>query len=1213
MKNTTLNLNKFNILLGIFLMLVANNLFAQLTSNYPSSNAVVATGGSYADLGATGSVISTPNNDDAVSASTPIGFTFSFNGVSYTDFILSTNGFIKLGTLPPSATNLFTNTSTAGGVFNSVNVGDSDMVVPFCTDLEGGAGVEYRVLTSGAAPNRVCTIQWKNVSDKTNVINKQYAVLNFQIKLYETTNIIEFVYGSATTSGNATSARWGAVGLRGKSNAANQLVVVTKGSVQTWDLATILNGNYTGNGFNFGNGTRPLPISGLVYRFVPMFPNDIAVRQIYTLGKLPIAYTIPHFIRAAIRNSGSLAQTNFYVRCNITGANSYADSVMITNLNPGVDTIVTFPAFSPFTDGTNNIVVSVASDQNNSNNSRSATQFANQVVYSYADPTVPAAGGVGFTGGTGDFVAKFPYSGSANAINQVGVNFFGGGVSLRIGIWARNPATGLPGALLWQSAVFTTTAGLNTIPINPAVIINDTFFAGVIQTSTTNANFAFQNEVPIRNQTFFYTAPTGNTTWTDFFTTGSNFRFMIEPRLQSPNDVGFTRVLYPCQILPVGQASFSPTATIYNYGVLTQTNVPVTCRIFNSSNTQVYSSTTTISSLATGASTDVTFPSTFSTTTPGNYTIKVWSSLAGDGSTANDTAVSSLTIFNSNNTTSGGTRLQFDGVDDYVAITSNPSIQPSNQLTLSGWINVTSLTSNRPVISKDSANFNSSFSLTVNTVGQLIFSVNTTTGFQSLNSSTSITTGTWNHIAATYDNGLMTIFINGDTAGTFLHSGSIINNNGDLFLGRNINLGLFYNGGIDEFKLWTTALTSNQIRRAMHIRDTNFSSPNLKVYLRFDEGVNSLLLSDASGNCNNGTLINMDAQNSTAVPAWFISNIPIGSPVVDSILITSSGAYNRANLKLNLTSYNYSGSEIYYIHMFDTVPYGTPPTTNPGGIAAAFPRNWIIYRYGGASYDSIYANFILRNGALSIGAQTADISLFRRSNGEAGAWTSFQNPASALNVSTGTVTFKYTNPSQFRAQFSIGGNNNPLPVTLLQFNAKLQNKDVLLNWATAAELNNRGFEVERSVDGKEFQNIGFVEGKNNSNSRADYQFNDASALAHSQVLYYRLKQLDFDGKYTYSDMVRVQSGNAVLNGVSVSPNPFSVNAQVQLSTLFNGAAHITISDVQGRVVLNEVHEVVAGNNAINLQNMESLKQGVYFMRVSVGGENMVVKMVKSDK
>jgi hypothetical protein len=309
----------------------------------------------------------------------------------------------------------------------------------------------------------------------------------------------------------------------------------------------------------------------------------------------------------------------------------------------------------------------------------------------------------------------------------------------------------------------------------------------------------------------------------------------------------------------------------------------------------------------------------------------------------------------------------------------------------------------------------------------------------------------------------------------------------------------------------------------------------------------------------------------------------------------------------------FSGNDTIIVNRFSGAPLGITPVANPGGITALHQNYWIAYRYGNGTFTSNNLLFTLGAGNLLSGVTNNDLVLFTRANGGTGAWTIQNASATATSFAGQSVTFAQTSGAFYGRQLSIGGNNNPLPVTLLQFNATLQSKDVLLNWATAAELNNRGFEVERSVDGKEFQNIGFVEGKNNSNSRADYQFNDASALAHSQVLYYRLKQLDFDGKYTYSDMVRVQSGNAVLNGVSVSPNPFSVNAQVQLSTLFNGAAHITISDVQGRVVLNEVHEVVAGNNAINLQNMESLKQGVYFMRVSVGGENMVVKMVKSDK
>ena len=129
--------------------------------------------------------------------------------------------------------------------------------------------------------------------------------------------------------------------------------------------------------------------------------------------------------------------------------------------------------------------------------------MVNDVVYSYADPLQPIAGGVGFTGATGQFCAKFPYSGIPNLVNQLGVNFAAGGVQLQVAIWGKNAATGVPGTVLWTSAPFTTVAGLNTIPVNPPVSITDTFFCGVLQTGTINASFGYQPETPIRDKTFY--------------------------------------------------------------------------------------------------------------------------------------------------------------------------------------------------------------------------------------------------------------------------------------------------------------------------------------------------------------------------------------------------------------------------------------------------------------------------------------------------------------------------------------------------------------------------------------------------------------------------------------------------------------------------------------------------------------------------------------
>ncbi len=1202
------------------LSLFSNKASAQLTANYPSTNHIIVTGGTYTDLATSGSVISTANTDDAVSAATPIGFSFVFNGATYTDFILSTNGFIKMGTTAPSSTTLFyagpqSSAVGTGGIFNSTSVLDTAIISPFNHDLIGATGAEYRVATTGTVGSRVCTIQFKNVTEKNTSILVQYSFINFQIKLYEGTNIIDFVWGTFTASANATAFRSTATGLKGSSNAANQLVSITKGSTTAWNLATFLNGNYTGNAFNYGNGTRPAPASGLVYKFIPVYPNDIAIREIYTLGKLPIAYTTPHFIRAAIKNSGTLAQTGFYVKLNITGANTFSDSVLISGINPNVDTIITFAGFTPTINGTNNVTVSVNPDDNANNNSKTVVQTANDVIYSYADPSLPAAGGVGFTGATGDFVAKFPYSGVTNSINQVGVNFFGGGVALRIGIWARNPATGLPGTLLWQSSQFTTTAGLNTIPVSPALAINDTFFAGVLQTSTTNANFAFQNEVPIRNQTFFYTSPTGGTAWTDFSASASNFRFMIEPRLQSPNDVGFSTVNYPCQILPIGQASFNPVATIENYGTLSQNAVPVTCQILNQSNTVVYTSNSATSTIAAGTSSQITFPTIYNPSVAGTYTIKVWSALVGDASNVNDTAISTLIVYSPASTNNAGTRLAFDGTDDQVQVAHSGSLPSSNSLSLSSWVNFTNFTTSRPIISKDSNATSLSYNLFVNTLGQPVFSVNTSSGLVSLISTTSIPTATWTHVAAVYDGGNMRIYINGDTAGSATQTGAIVNYLNPLYIGRSASNNIFLNGGVDEVKIWNNALTENQLRSSLHYRDSNFSSLNLVCYLRFDEGVNSFLVSDASGNCNNGTLVNMDVINGTATPAWFISNIPIGRPVVTSASINSSGVTNFTASNFAITAYNYSGIEEYYVHRFDTIPVGTSPATTPGGITAVYPRNWIVYRYGGATYDSLYGQFNLNSGTLLPTVIASDISLFRRGNGDAFGWTLHQNPASLVQVSPASVTFKFTNSAQFKSQFAIGGNNNPLPVTILSFNAMPKGGDVLVNWITASETNNKGFEVERSVDGKTFTAAGFVEGKGSASENNNYLFTDASAFMNTGVstLYYRLKQVDFDGKETYSNMVMVSNRTGIIEGLGISPNPFTNQVAVTIQSSVSGTATIQVLDMQGRVVAQKAEMVYAGSTTVKTDNLDALANGVYFVKVILGNESVVMKLVKSDK
>ncbi len=125
--------------------------------------------GTYNDLESNGEPIITDNFDDANSVPQNIGFIFSYNCQDFTQFVLNTYGFIKLGDTSPSSSSLFySGVNTNNGVFSSSNSLDNNIISPFTIDLTAGSSSpEYRVYTTGESPNRVCTIQYKNVRDKS--------------------------------------------------------------------------------------------------------------------------------------------------------------------------------------------------------------------------------------------------------------------------------------------------------------------------------------------------------------------------------------------------------------------------------------------------------------------------------------------------------------------------------------------------------------------------------------------------------------------------------------------------------------------------------------------------------------------------------------------------------------------------------------------------------------------------------------------------------------------------------------------------------------------------------------------------------------------------------------------------------------------------------------------------------------------------------------
>ncbi|MBU0489698.1 MAG: T9SS type A sorting domain-containing protein, partial [Bacteroidetes bacterium] len=179
-------------------------------------------------------------------------------------------------------------------------------------------------------------------------------------------------------------------------------------------------------------------------------------------------------------------------------------------------------------------------------------------------------------------------------------------------------------------------------------------------------------------------------------------------------------------------------------------------------------------------------------------------------------------------------------------------------------------------------------------------------------------------------------------------------------------------------------------------------------------------------------------------------------------------------------------------------------------------------------------------------------------------------------------------------RFVVRFQNNPLPVELLLFTASYLSPDVSLEWHTASECNNAGFDVERSDNGISFEKIAFVQGAGTSNVRTIYSYNDKPE--NRGVILYRLKQIDFDGKFEYSDVVSVQINSAENEAVRVFPNPASEYFYVGWDNT-NPLNKIVITDFSGKNYLDITPSGTENSNLYQI-DVKSLPSGMYIVELT---------------
>lgn len=298
-------------------------------------------------------------------------------------------------------------------------------------------------------------------------------------------------------------------------------------------------------------------------------------------------------------------------------------------------------------------------------------------------------------------------------------------------------------------------------------------------------------------------------------------------------------------------------------------------------------------------------------------------------------------------------------------------------------------------------------------------------------------------------------------------------------------------------------------------------------------------------------------------------------------------------------------------------------------------KHYAIYNYSGATgwssgasnYNVLYSTTAANTGYWTsdqtfAGFQTAssseansknvDVNFTDETNGDLHIAGVSIGSANLNGVLIGTVTEDFD--EQVRPSVSgtpyIGADEvtaSPLPIELIAFTGTSKIDFNLLTWITASEINSNYFEIEKLNTEKEFENIGRVSAAVNSKEINQYQFQDANINTKNNIEYYRLKMVDRDEQFKYSEVIAVKRNAGVNPSVSLYPNPSSEILNIIISNADDTKIQVRITDVVGKIVFE--------NNSLRSNNINSIEvanfpSGIYTLQVIGLAENINQKFIK---
>ena len=353
-----------------------------------------------------------------------------------------------------------------------------------------------------------------------------------------------------------------------------------------------------------------------------------------------------------------------------------------------------------------------------------------------------------------------------------------------------------------------------------------------------------------------------------------------------------------------------------------------------------------------------------------------------------------------------------------------------------------------------------------------------------------------------------------------------------------------------------------------NIPGTNVFS--LQFNIRFGAGAAGTYLfsigNDAGGSAANDYYSNSSNLPSDATAKSFATLRWVLGASSHTLAARAGNVYSTVSTSLN-PSIGFTANSEHKIEIF----------CNNSGTASTYTRGTTTYNIGANNWQ-----IWLNNVQLFISAGVVNFTGGDLPSSTALNTFLFNSYASSDNADAFLDNFLY---ADYLANLAV------LPVSLTSLVAQNQSTGVHLKWNTASEQNNSHFDIQRSTDGVTFLNIGKVNGAGNSSSSLDYYFTDKSPA--SGVNYYRLNQIDFDGKSFLSKPVSVNMGfsNSALQ-VYVVPNSSSVNISINTDQISKG--QLIIYNVSGQKVFEQSVSLAKGNNDLSL-NLTQADKGIFII------------------